>query len=188
MEEILSHTESSRTRKKATSEKTESTLHHTMRIGEIAIVGPDIHGREAFVRTASDEIPLQTEDMMFGRLQVNKQLMLHLYGIDYSEQMPPAWDLISSKLLGYVVLFAWDKPETYPAVLQMIDTLTSRYRTPIVIAANLSDNPNIVPDQVYNASFNLSECGEFTFCQAADAGSTRQVLAVLIDAVIEKLS
>jgi len=57
-----------------------------------------------------------------------------------------------------------------------------------VIAANLSDNLNVMPAQVLKASFNLSDCGEFTFCTASEASSARHVLAVLIDAVIEKLN
>lgn len=188
MEGMPNHTESSQTSKTSGSREPDSTLHHTMRIGEIAIVGPGAHAREEFIRTVSDEIPLLTEDMVFGRLQINKQLMLHLYGVDYSDQMPFSWDLISNKLLGYIVLFPWEQPDTYPSVLQMVDTLTSRYRIPIVIAANLSDNLNVMPAQVLKASFNLSDCGEFTFCTASEASSARHVLAVLIDAVIEKLN
>ncbi|MFQ5674688.1 MAG: hypothetical protein ACE5G1_02225 [bacterium] len=159
-----------------------------MRIGEIAIVGPGTIAKHEFIRAVCDEIEIQTEDLIFGRLQINEQLSLHLYGLDITKDIKPSIDLVSKKLLGYVVLFNWTNPESYSEVVSTVESLTSRYRLPVVVAANLQNGVQEIPSQMLNIDINLSADGQFTFCRLSDPASVRNVLIMLINFVIHKLN
>ena len=159
-----------------------------MRIGEIAVVGPHAPSRREFIRNACDEIVVQTDDLIFGRLTINNQLVVHLYGVNYTaDKASPSWDLVSQKLLGYVVLFDFDRTDCYPQVQKLVDALAEVRDLPLVVAANLSQGSKNVSLEFLNIDINLAAHCDFTFCQAGNVNSVRETLVTLLDAVIEKV-
>jgi len=160
-----------------------------MRIGEIAIVGPGIRAKQQFIKTVCDEIVVENNDLVFGRLQINEQLVIHLYGLEFTDtEIEPALDLVSKKLLGYVFLFNWGRQDSYSEVVSTIDSLTSRYNSPLVIAANLQNGSSEIPSQMLNVDFDISSEGQFTFFRLSDPESVRNVLVMLINSVIDKVN
>jgi len=160
-----------------------------MRIGEIAIVGPGILSKKEFIKTVCDEIVVENDDLVFGRLQINEQLVIHLYGLEITDiEIRPSLDLVSKKLLGYVFLFEWGSQDSYSEVVSTIDSLTSRYNLPLVIAANLQNGSAGIPSQMLNVDFDISSDGQFTFCKLSDPESVRNVLVMLINSVIDKVN
>lgn len=160
-----------------------------MRIGEIAIIGPGIRPMQEFIKTVCDEIVTENDELVFGRLQINEQLVIHLYGLRFTDKdIKPSLDLVSKKLLGYVFLFNWGSQDSYSAVVSTIDSLTSRYSLPLVIAANLPNGSTEIPSQMLNVDFNISSEGQFTFCKLSDSESVRNVLVMLINSVIDKIN
>lgn len=167
----------------------DSTLFRPMRIGEIAIIGSSMRVKNEFIKIVCDEVVAQGESLIFGRLQINNQLVIHLYGLDYSErEIKPSWDLVSQKLLGYVVLFKWDNSHSFAEVKDTVDALTSRYKIPLVVAANIENNASNIPMQLLNVDFNLADSSEFTFYSLSDPNSVKNVLITLLDTVIDKIS
>lgn len=160
-----------------------------MRIGEIAILGPDIKSNQLFVKAVCDEIVLQTESLIFGRLIINNQLAVHLYGLDLSEKdFSFAWDLVSKKLLGYVVLFNWNSPDSLSSVKSIVDFLNSRYNVPLVVAANIKQGSSPIPEELLNIEFDMSEQNQFTFCRLSEPKSARNVLIILINSIIDMIN
>ncbi len=167
----------------------DSSGNETMRIGEIAIVGPGRTSKMAFIKAACEDILVDTPDLIYGRLQINEQLALHLYGLDGPEQEAnPFWDLVSPKLLGYIVLFDWNDPDGFGSVKQTIDSITEHYRIPVVIVANVAHLPAAIPADFINTDLNLAEQSQLTFCNISQPASVRNVLVTLIDSLIEKLN
>ena len=159
-----------------------------MRIGEIAIVGPGILPKQAFIKTVCDEIVVENDELVFGRLQINEQLVVHLYGIDFTDKdIKPSLDLVSKKLLGYVFLFDWGSQDN-SEVIGTVENLTSRYKLPMVVAANLKNGVAEIPPQMLNVDFDISTQGQFTFCRLSDPESVRNVLVMLINSVIERIT
>ncbi|RMF68575.1 MAG: hypothetical protein D6743_03155 [Calditrichaeota bacterium] len=156
-----------------------------MRIAEIAVVGADKRTKLEFIDAVCDELVFQTDKLIFGRLQVNPQLMIHLYGLELSDRLTPSWDLVSKKLLGYVVLFDWENQQAYEAARANVESLSERYALPLVIAAALPNGHTEVPDQLVKAAFDLSEQGQFTFYKLSDPPSIKGVLVKLLNAVLE---
>ncbi len=160
-----------------------------MRIGEIAIVGPGFLPKQQFIKAVCDEIVVENNELVFGRLQINEQLVIHLYGLEFTDtEIEPALDLVSKKLLGYVFLFNWGRQDSYSEVVSTIDSLTSRYNLPLVIAANLQNGSTEIPSQMLNVDFDISSEGQFTFFKLSDPESVRNVLVMLINSVIDKVN
>ncbi len=159
-----------------------------MRIGEIAIVGPDILPKQEFIKAVCDEIVLENDELVFGTLQINEQLVVHLYGLEFADkEIKPSLDLVSKKLLGCVFLFDWGSKD-YSDVVATVDSLTSRYNLPLVIAANLQNGSTEIPSQILNIDFDMSPDDQFTFCRLSDPESVRNVLVMLINSVIDKVN
>ncbi|MFQ5639769.1 MAG: hypothetical protein ACE5IR_17425 [bacterium] len=160
-----------------------------MRIGEIAIVGPDLDSKKKFISAVCDEIVIETKSLIFGRLQINDQLLLHLYGAEIPEkESNPAWELVSRKLLGYIILFNWNSSESYSSATSTIDSLTDKYNLPLVIAADIKNGQTPVPNELLNAQMSLTEQGQFTFCKLSDPESAKKVLIMLINSVLERMN
>jgi signal recognition particle receptor subunit beta len=159
-----------------------------MRIGEIAIVGPGLETKKKFIKAICEEIVIETENLIFGRLQINSQLVIHLYGLNWPEKQLHAWDLVSQKLLGYIVLFNWNHADSYSSVRSIVDNLTARYTSPVIIAATLQNGQVPVSEEFLNAGFCLTQQSQFTFCKLSDPESARNVLIKLINSVIEHLN
>lgn len=159
-----------------------------MRIGEIAIVASGHEPKLEFIKAASDEIPIESIEFIFGRIMINNQLVVHLYGLNSQRDDSVSLDVVSKKVLGYVILFNWDNEESLEQAKQIVDTLKVKKNVPVVIAANLNKNTIPIPQQLVNIDFNLSEFCDFTFYRTSDPASVKQVLVVLIDSVLEKLN
>ncbi len=152
-------------------------------------MGPDILPKQQFIKAVCDEIVVENNDLVFGRLQINEQLVIHLYGLEFTDtEIEPALDLVSKKLLGYVFLFNWGRQDSYSEVVSTIDSLTSRYNLPLVIAANLQNGSTEIPSQMLNVDFDISSEGQFTFFRLSDPESVRNVLVMLINSVIDKVN
>jgi hypothetical protein len=160
-----------------------------MRIGEIAVVGPDRSSIDAFIRMASDEIDIENQTLTFGRFSINPQLLLHLYGMQYeSDDLRPAWDLLSRRLMGYVFVFDWGDSANFSQFRPAIDALTTRYRSPFVVAAAVKKPPDTIPEKLFDLPLNVSEQTRFTFFQLDEPESVRHVLLILVNTLIDKLS
>ncbi len=157
-----------------------------MRIAEIAVVGSSAATRGRFIRTVCDETILETESLVFGRLEINEQLAVHVYGLDLAdEQAQPGWELVAQKLLGYVVLFDWGRESELETVSRTVDRLCQRYPLPLVITANLPNGHTPIPPKVLQTEFALTDKGVLTFCRLSDPDSVKRVLITLVDTILE---
>jgi len=159
-----------------------------MRIGEIAVVGPRGVGKKQFLESVCDHVELSDEDVSFGRIAVNEQLVVHFYAIRVGRDTSPfALDLVAKKILGYIALFDWYRGESFEEMKSVLDVLTSRYEIPVVVAANLGKGPDPVPPRVLNGDLSIAPDSRFTFCRVGDPGSVRRVVRTLLNLVIDKV-
>ncbi len=158
-----------------------------MRIGEIAIVGPDIEARRAFVHSVADSIEVENEKLTFGQCRIDEQLLLHLYGISLNEDMGSvSWDLITPKLLGFVLLFRWGDAESFRKIQKLVDSLVLRYGATVVVAGHTEGSMPPLP-QAFDFGLPIDKHGAFIFCNAFDPMSVRKVLIALVDLIIDQM-
>lgn len=159
-----------------------------MRIAEIAILSPSAATQDRFIRTVCPEVDRSGQDITIGRLPINDDLMLYLYGITLSDEGGSySWDLLFKKMLGYVMVFDWFDEKELAGVTQALDDLTARYEAPLVIAADVVDqDPPASPD-VINGGITLSSEAAFLFCRGTDPRSVSTVLAALVNTALAKM-
>jgi hypothetical protein len=160
-----------------------------MRIGEIAILGPNPEEKRLFIQSVCQKLELENESVAFGRFPINDQLVLHLYGVAlHAESQPVAWDLFARKMLGYIVLFPWQDAESFERLKPVLDLLNTRYEATIVVAAHMPNGNLPIPPALYEEGIALTTEGKFMFCDVRQPASARKILLTLIDSLIDKTS
>jgi len=158
-----------------------------MRIGEIAIVGPQRDIKQAFIRSIADSIEVENGELTFGRYNVNEQLILHLYGITISpESSFISWDIISPKLLGFIALFKWGDANSFRKTQVLVDELFSKFDTEIIVAGHTEEAFPKIP-AAFEFGIPTDKRGALTFCNVHDPRSVKKVLLTLVNHIIDQL-
>ncbi|MFJ1764844.1 GTP-binding protein [Amycolatopsis sp. NPDC088138] len=167
---------------------------------KIVIVGGFGVGKTTMVRSVSEIRPLSTEETMtqagigvdhtrgvqgkttttvafdFGRISLDEQLVLYLFGAPGQERFWFLWDSLFAGTLGAVVLVdARRLAESWYA----IDRL-EHHGTPFIVARNNFGPPKHSLDDV-RAALDLSDGVPLVDCDARDRDSSKQVLISLVD-------
>lgn len=161
-----------------------------MRIGEIAIISYKAYENEDFIRSICRKIDIEQEAMSFAHFEINDQLALHLYGLSIDRQTKSlSWDLISRKILGYIIIFDWEDKQVFEATKPIIDHF-SYADVPIIIVGSIKDKKDPpIPEKFFQPEgILLSPNSRFIFSQINDSASARKVMVLLINMLIEKLS
>lgn len=160
-----------------------------MRIAEIAVLGPNHEEKRLFIQSACQKLELTNDHITFGRLPINDQLVLHLYGVGLqSEAEALTWDLLARKCLGYIVLFSWQDDESLERLKPLLDQLASRYDAAMVVAAHLANGKLAVPPALYEQGIAVTAEGKFMFCDVRQPASVRKILLALIESLLDKMS
>ncbi|MYS82376.1 GTP-binding protein [Embleya scabrispora] len=186
----------------ATSEPAVRTpLASTARDGlKIAIVGGFGVGKTTMVRSVSEIRPLNTEETMtragvgiddarsadgkttttvafdFGRISLNDEMVLYLFGAPGQERFWFLWDRLFSGTLGAVVLV---DPRRLEDSWYAIDRL-EHHGTPFVLARNNFGPPEYTLDEVREA-LSLPAQIPMVDCDARSRESSKAVLIALVN-------
>lgn len=161
-----------------------------MRIGEVAVVSSPSEAKEIFIQSVCNNLQKASNNICFGRLKINDQLAIILYGITIDEDYSSiAWDLLSAKLLGYVVIFEWDNNSSLNKVKKVIDFFSNSSDAPIIVVANVNDESNIpLSPKFYESSgISITQYYRFIFCQISNPIRAKKVVATIIDILLDKL-
>lgn len=158
-----------------------------MRIGEIAVIGPDNDIRKSFIEAVCQKVEMSSEQLTFGRMPIDDQITLHLYGISVEKNNSKvSWDLLAKKMLGYVVLFSWDTPQSFDLVKSTLDELTLRYESSLVVAANVHNGGFNVHKTLIEEGISITTDAKLVFCDVSKPESVKQVLLTLVNLLIDK--
>src|SRR6266705_5220041 len=129
-----------------------------MQTVKMVITGPFAAGKTQFIQSISEIEVVATERritdetarvktettvaMDFGRITIDEDLVLHLFGTPGQKRFDFMWEILSEGMLGLVILVDSTRPETFRETNRIIDFFVSYRDTPYVVAANKQDNPN----------------------------------------------
>jgi hypothetical protein len=158
-----------------------------MRIGEIAVIGPDNDIRKRFIEAVCGKVDISNDQLTFGRMPIDEQITLHLYGISVEKSNSKmSWDLLARKMLGYVVLFSWENPQSFDLVKPTLDELTTRYDSTLVVAANVNNGGFSAHKTLIDEGIAITTDAKLVFCDVSKSESVRQVLLTLVNLLIDK--
>ena len=126
-----------------------------MQTVKIVVTGPFSAGKTQFIQSISEIDVVATEKkishpeerikdqttvaMDFGRITVDEDLVLYLFGTPGQRRFDFMWEILAEGMLGFVVLLDSVRSETFREARSILGTFRSYAPVPYVVAANKQD-------------------------------------------------
>ena len=126
-----------------------------MQTVKMVVTGPFNSGKTEFIQTVSEIDVVSTERritsaaekvkesttvaMDFGRITVDDELVLYLFGTPGQKRFDFMWEILSEGMLGFIVMVDSTRPETFREARSILETFRAYAPTPYVVAANKQD-------------------------------------------------
>jgi uncharacterized protein len=174
-----------------------------MQAVKMVITGPFSAGKTSFIGAVSEIDVVRTERkisssaeriketttvaMDFGRITVDDELVLYLFGTPGQRRFDFMWEILSEGMLGFVVLVDSTKPETFREAKRILETFQSYANTPFVVAANKQDHEDAWPPDDLRIILRLDETVKVLPCVSLHKESVKNVLLELLYSILEQL-
>lgn len=170
---------------------------------KVVITGPFNSGKTEFVRAISEIDVVSTERfissevervkeqttvaMDFGRITVDDDLVLYLFGTPGQRRFDFMWEILSQGMLGFVVLIDSTRPETFREAKSILETFRAYAPTPYVVAANKQDLADAWSVDDLRLALRLDPQIKMLPCVAMDRESVKGVLLELLFSILEEM-
>jgi len=170
---------------------------------KIVVTGPFAAGKTTLIRTISEITVLSTERgitdetrsrkaettvaMDFGRITIDRDLVLYLFGTPGQERFDFMWEILGEGMLGYVLLVDASRPETFPEAATILDAFRRMARVPFVVALNRPDEGDVNAEDDLRARLELAPHVPVVACDATDKDSVKNVLLALLYSVLDEI-
>jgi signal recognition particle receptor subunit beta len=135
-------------------------------------VGTDVDARKGSLAKTTTTVAMD-----FGRLTVDEQLVMYLFGTPGQERFGFMWENITSGALGAVILVDTDRlDQSFPAV----DHFEAK-GIPFVVAVNRFDGARRHSLDEVRAALGVGEHVPVVDCDARQTGSAKAVLLTLLE-------
>jgi len=145
----------------------------------------DVVSTEARTTDAIREIKETTTVAMdFGRLTVDDDLVLYLYGTPGQERFNFMWDILSEGMLGFIVMVDATEPKTFIHAEQIINYFQSIDRCPYVVVANKQDKQDAWDTQAIEFILHLNNGVPVIPCNALQKESVKEVFIHFLEYIL----
>jgi small GTP-binding protein len=175
-----------------------------MQTVKMVITGPFSSGKTEFIRAISEidvvttdreitsaaereEKDLTTVAMDFGRITVDDDLVLYLFGTPGQRRFDFMWEILAEGMLGFIVMVDSAKPETFREAKSILETFRAYAPTPYVVAANKQDHPDAWQPDDMRIALRIEDDVKLLPCIARDRDSVRDVLLELLYTILEEM-
>jgi small GTP-binding protein len=170
---------------------------------KIVVTGPFAAGKTTLIRTISEITVLSTERgitdetrsrkaettvaMDFGRITIDRELVLYLFGTPGQERFDFMWEILGEGMLGYVLLVDSTRPETFTEALGILDAFRTMARVPFVVAVNRAQGLDPGEEERLRQTLKLGAGVPIVPCDATDKDSVKSVLLALLYSVLDDI-
>jgi len=176
-----------------------------MQAVKIVVTGPFASGKTQFIRTISEIEVVSTERristaaeraikdqttvaMDFGRITIDRDLVLYLFGTPGQRRFEFMWEILSEGMLGFIVMVDSTRPETFREARNILDTFRRYAQTPFVVAANKQDLEDAWDPEDIRIALRLDGRVKVLPCVATRRESVKTVVLELLYSILEELS
>ena len=174
-----------------------------MQTVKIVVTGPFSAGKTAFIQSVSEIDVVSTEKkitaeaekikeqttvaMDFGRITVDEDLVLYLFGTPGQRRFDFMWQILSEGMLGFIVMVDSNRPETFREARSILQTFRAYAPTPYVVAANKQDCDDAWDLDDMRVALRLDPKVKFLPCVATDKEMVKKVLLELLFSIQEEM-
>jgi len=170
---------------------------------KVVVTGPFAAGKTTLIRTISEITVLSTERgtsddsqdvkaettvaMDFGRITIDSDLVLYLFGTPGQARFDFMWEILSDGMLGFVLVVDTQDPGSFVDAANILRSFTEMAHVPFVIAANRCDTIDAVTEHAIRQTLNLDLSTPIVACDVTDKESVKSVLLALLFGVLDHI-
>jgi uncharacterized protein len=170
---------------------------------KMVVTGPFNAGKTEFIRTVSEIEVVSTEQNIssdservkdtttvaldFGRLTVDKTLVLHLFGTPGQRRFEFMWNILAEGMLGYILMVDSTRPETFRDARYILDAFSDHSDAPYVVAVNKQDLEDAWDAEDIRHALRLKDDIPVLPCVATDMKPVKAILISLLDIIKKRL-
>lgn len=174
-----------------------------MQTVKMVVTGPFNAGKTAFIQSVSEINVVSTERkisseservkdtttvaMDFGRITVDQDLVLYLFGTPGQKRFDFMWEILSEGMLGFVVMVDSTRPETFREARSILETFRAYAPTPYVVAANKQDLPDAWELEDIRLALRLGQNVKLLPCVASKKDTVKTVLLELLYSILAEM-
>lgn len=174
-----------------------------MQTVKMVVTGPFSAGKTQFIRSISEIDVVATERkitsdserikdettvaMDFGRITVDEDLVLYLFGTPGQKRFDFMWEILSEGMLGFVVLIDSARPETFREAKRILEVFRGYAPTPYVVAANKQDHEDAWSPEDLRIALKIDRDIKVLSLVATEKESVKDVLLELLYSILEEM-
>jgi uncharacterized protein len=174
-----------------------------MQTVKIVVTGPFSAGKTEFIRSVSEIDVVSTERkisaaaekiketttvaMDFGRITVDDELVLYLFGTPGQKRFDFMWEILSEGMLGFVVMVDSTRPETFREARSILETFRAYAPTPYVVTANKQDSKDAWDVDDMRVALRLDPKIKLLPCVATNKDTVKGVLLELLYSILAEM-
>ncbi len=174
-----------------------------MQTVKMVVTGPFNAGKTEFIQSVSEINVVSTERkissevekvketttvaMDFGRITVDQDLVLYLFGTPGQKRFDFMWEILSEGMLGFIVMVDSTRPETFREARSILETFRAYAPTPYVVAANKQDLPDAWDLEDIRLALRLNDKIKLLPCVARKKESVKSVLLELLYSILAEM-
>ncbi|HEY4689465.1 MAG TPA: ATP/GTP-binding protein [Anaerolineae bacterium] len=174
-----------------------------MQAVKMVVTGPFAAGKTQFIRTISEIDVVSTERrisnpaervkdqttvaMDFGRITIDDDLVLYMFGTPGQKRFDFMWEILSEGMLGFIVVVDSTRPETFREARSILDTFRGYASTPYVVAANKQDFEDAWSPEDLRIALKIDPNIKVLPCVANDKESVKNTLLELLYSILERM-
>lgn len=174
-----------------------------MQTVKMVVTGPFNAGKTEFIRSVSEIDVVSTERklsaeterikdtttvaMDFGRITVDNDLVLYLFGTPGQKRFDFMWEILSEGMLGFIVMVDSTRPETFREARSILETFRAYAPTPYVVAANKQDCQDAWAIEDMRIALRLDSHVKLLNCVALEKESVKNVLLELLYSILDEM-
>ncbi len=174
-----------------------------MQTVKMVVTGPFNSGKTEFIQSVSEINVVSTERkisseaervketttvaMDFGRITVDQDLVLYLFGTPGQKRFDFMWEILSEGMLGFIVMVDSTRPETFREARSILETFRAYAPTPYVVAANKQDLPDAWEIEDIRLALRLGPKVKLLPCVATKKETVKSVLLELLYSILAEM-
>ncbi len=174
-----------------------------MQAVKMVVTGPFSSGKTQFIQSVSEIDVVSTERkissdaekikesttvaMDFGRITVDDELVLYLFGTPGQKRFDFMWEILSEGMLGFVVMVDSTRPETFREAKSILETFRAYAPTPYVVAANKQDMQEAWELDDLRIALRLDPAVKLLPCTATNKERVKEVLLELLYSILAEM-